>query len=108
MFRRFPALFNYSVKENIEPKLNYFVVEMGRDLKEVKEFPQYFSFSLEERIKPRHQCCVEKGVYFPLSALLKINEEQFRSRLEVCCNSSFPLSTSPLACTKFHFDSNTE
>ncbi|WCJ34214.1 Mitochondrial transcription termination factor family protein [Euphorbia peplus] len=108
MFRRFPALFNYSVKGNIEPKLNYFVVEMGRDLRELKEFPQYFSFSLENRIKPRHQCCVEKGVYFPLRTLLKINGEQFRGRLELCCNSSIPLSSSPLFCTKIDFDSNTE
>ncbi|KAK8628916.1 hypothetical protein V6N13_009496 [Hibiscus sabdariffa] len=82
MFRRFPQLFNYSIKENYEPKLNYFVVEMGRDLREIKEFPQYFSFSLENRIKPRHQICVEKGVCFPLPALLKTSEVEFRSRLE--------------------------
>lgn len=108
MFRRFPPLFNYSIKDNIEPKLNYFVVEMGRDLKELKEFPQYFSFSLENRIKPRHQSCVEKSMYFPLRALLKTNEEQFRGRLDVCCNSSMPLSSSPLSCISCHIDSNTE
>ncbi|KAK8554029.1 hypothetical protein V6N13_072950 [Hibiscus sabdariffa] len=100
MFRRFPQLFNYSIKENYEPKLNYFVVEMGRDLREIKEFPQYFSFSLENRIKPRHQICVEKGVCFPLPALLKTSEVEFRSRLEVCCNSTLPLKGSPLWCTK--------
>jgi mTERF domain-containing protein len=99
LFRRFPQLFNYSLKDNFEPKLNYFVVEMGRDLKELKEFPQYFSFSLENRIKPRHQCCVEKGVCFPLPVLLKTSEAQFRDGLEVCCNSSIPLRTSPLWCT---------
>ncbi|XWS59408.1 hypothetical protein CRYUN_Cryun08bG0119300 [Craigia yunnanensis] len=100
MFRRFPQLFNYSVKENYEPKLNYFVVKMGRDLREIKEFPQYFSFSLENRIKPRHQCCVEKGVCFPLPVLLKTTEVEFHDRLEVCCNSSLPFKGSPLWCTK--------
>lgn len=100
MFRRFPQLFNYSVKENYEPKLNYFVLEMGRELREIKEFPQYFSFSLENRIKPRHQCCVEKGVCFPLPVLLKSSEAEFRNRLEVCCNSTLPLKGSPLWCTK--------
>ncbi|KAK6244451.1 hypothetical protein QUC31_010860 [Theobroma cacao] len=100
MFRRFPQLFNYSVKENYEPKLNYFVVEMGRDLKELKEFPQYLSFSLENRIKPRHQCCIEKGVCFPLPVLLRTSEVEFRNRLEVCCNSSLPFKGSPLWCTK--------
>lgn len=98
MFRRFPQLFNYSIKNNLEPKYNYFVVEMGRDLKELKEFPQYFSFSLENRIKPRHKQCVEMGVYFSLPVLLKTNEVQFRNRLDVCVNSSTPLKTSPLCC----------
>ncbi|KAK4382350.1 Transcription termination factor MTEF1, chloroplastic [Sesamum angolense] len=57
MFRRFPSLFCYSIKENFEPKFDYFVVEMGRELKELVAFPQYFSFSLENRIKPRHSMC---------------------------------------------------
>lgn len=106
MFRRFPALFCYSVKENFEPKLNYFVVEMGRDLKELKEFPQYFSFSLERRIKPRHQTCVENGICFPLPVMLKMKEEIFRQKLDVCCNSSMPRSTSPL-WSATNYDVNT-
>ncbi|PKI37549.1 hypothetical protein CRG98_042062 [Punica granatum] len=104
MFRRFPQLFCYSIKENLEPKFNYFVVEMGRDLKELKEFPQYFSFSLENRIKPRHQSCVEKGVCFPLPILLKTSNERFRGRVDVCCNSSMPFSSSPLWCTNCEAD----
>ncbi|KAJ4705373.1 Transcription termination factor family protein [Melia azedarach] len=105
MFRRFPQLFNCSIKENYEPKLNYFVVEMGRDLKELIKFPQYFSFSLNNRIKPRHQACVEKGVCFPLNVLLKTSEEQFRLRLDVCCNSSMPLLGSPLSRIEYHVGS---
>lgn len=96
MFQRFPSLFRYSIKNNLEPKYSYFVVEMGRDLKELKDFPQYFSFSLEDRIKPRHKKCVEMGVCFPLPALLKTSEGKFQSRLDLCVNSSTPLKTSPL------------
>ena len=106
MFRRFPPLFCYSVKENFEPKFNYFVVEMGRDLKELKAFPQYFSFSLERRIKPRHQTCVENGVCIRLPVMLKMKEEVFRQKLDVCCNSSMPRSTSPLWCAN-NYDVNT-
>lgn len=98
MFQRFPQLFCYSIKNNLEPKYNYFVMEMGRDLKELKEFPQYFSFSLENRIKPRHKRCVEMGVCFPLPLLLKSSEVRFRRRLDVFVNSSTPLKTSPLWC----------
>ncbi|XP_059278570.1 transcription termination factor MTEF1, chloroplastic isoform X2 [Lycium ferocissimum] len=90
MFRRFPSLFCYSVKENLEPKFDYFVVEMGRELKELIDFPQYFSFSLENRIKPRHKTCVEKGVCLSLPVMLKSHESRFRDRLEVCCSSSMP------------------
>jgi mTERF domain-containing protein, mitochondrial len=98
MFPRFSQLFCYSIKNNLEAKYNYFVVEMGRDLKEVKEFPHYFSFSLENRIKPRHKRCVEMGVCFPLPLLLKTSEVAFQNRLEAFVNSSTPLKTSPLWC----------
>ncbi|CAM9004004.1 unnamed protein product [Rhodiola kirilowii] len=96
MVRRFPQLFCYSIKGNFEPKFDYFVVEMGRELKELKEFPQYFSFSLENRIKPRHRACIDKGVCFPLKLLLRSNEVEFRERLDVFYNSSIPFRTSPL------------
>ncbi|KAK3025793.1 hypothetical protein RJ639_041680 [Escallonia herrerae] len=101
MFRRFPSLFCYSIEGNFEPKFNYFVVEMGRELRELREFPQYFSFSLENRIKPRHQHCVEKGVILSLKAMLKSSDELFCERLEVCCGSSMPVRTSPLWCTDY-------
>ncbi|KAL2463975.1 Mitochondrial transcription termination factor family protein [Forsythia ovata] len=99
MFRRFPSLFCYSIKENFEPKFDYFVVEMGRELKELVVFPQYFSFSLENRIKPRHRMCVEKGVCLVLPTMLKSSEARFRDRLEVCCSSSMPVRNSALWCT---------
>ncbi|XP_076934657.1 protein SEEDLING LETHAL 1, chloroplastic-like [Bidens hawaiensis] len=95
IFRRFPSLFCYSIKNNLEPKFNYFVVEMGRDLKELVEFPQYFSFSLEDRIKRRHLQCVEKGVCLPLPAMLRSSEKRFMERLELCCDSSLPVRNSP-------------
>ncbi|CAK9180781.1 unnamed protein product [Ilex paraguariensis] len=90
MFRRFPSLFCYSIESNFEPKFDYFVVEMGRDMKELKDFPQYFSFSLENRIKPRHRKCVEKRVCLSLPEMLKSSEERFKERLEVCYSSSMP------------------
>ncbi|KAL8505183.1 hypothetical protein ACS0TY_016411 [Phlomoides rotata] len=99
MFRRFPSLFCYSIKDNFEPKFDYFVVEMGRELKELVAFPQYFSFSLEKRIKPRHRMCVEKGLCLALPTLLKSPEVRFREKLEVCYSSSVPVRTSPLWCT---------
>ncbi|KAK1435002.1 hypothetical protein QVD17_00757 [Tagetes erecta] len=95
IFRRFPSLFCYSIKDNLEPKFNYFVVEMGRDLKELVDFPQYFSFSLENRIKRRHLRCTEKGVCLPLPAMLRSSERRFMERLEVCCDSSMPVKNSP-------------
>ncbi|XP_019186200.1 PREDICTED: transcription termination factor MTEF1, chloroplastic-like [Ipomoea nil] len=101
ILRRFPPLFRYSIEENLEPKFNYFLVEMGRELKELMDYPQYFSFSLENRIKPRHQTCVEKGVCLSLPLMLKSSEVRFRDRLEVCCSSSMPVRTSPLWRAKF-------
>lgn len=99
-------MFCYSIEENLEPKLNYFVVEMGRELRELVDFPHYFSFSLENRIKPRHRMCVEKGVCLSLPVMLKSSEKRFRDRLEACCNSSIPLKTSPLWCQTYILGGN--
>ncbi|KVI03366.1 uncharacterized protein LOC112513541 [Cynara cardunculus var. scolymus] len=104
IFRRFPSLFCYSIKDNLEPKFNYFVVEMGRDLKELVEFPQYFSFSLENRIKPRHRRCVEKSVCLPLPGMLRLSEKRFLERLEECCGSSMPVRNSPFWYYTHHSD----
>ncbi|XP_075517442.1 protein SEEDLING LETHAL 1, chloroplastic-like isoform X2 [Primulina tabacum] len=95
MFRRFPALFCYSIKENLKPKFDYFVVEMGRELKELVAFPQYFSFSFDNRIKPRHKMCVEKQVCLSLAMMLKSSEGRFRDLLEVYCGSSIPVEITP-------------
>ncbi|GAA0167497.1 hypothetical protein LIER_22419 [Lithospermum erythrorhizon] len=107
MLRRFPALFCYSMVENLEPKFNYFVVEMGRDIKELVDFPHFFSFSLENRIKPRHRLCVEKGVFLALPVMLKLSERRFRERLEVCCCSSMPQINSPFWCSSSRNSSGT-
>ncbi|KAL6514302.1 hypothetical protein OROHE_019044 [Orobanche hederae] len=87
MFRRFPSLFCYSIKDNLEPKFNYFRMEIGRELKELIAFPHYFSFSLENRIQPRHRMCVEKGICLALPTMLKPSEARFRDRLEIPCGA---------------------
>ncbi|CAL9114530.1 unnamed protein product [Musa textilis] len=96
MARRFPQLFCYSIEENLRPKAQFFVSEMRRELRELRDFPQYFSFSLANRIRPRHQSCKEKGASFPLPALLRPSNEQFDAQLEVRISSSSPLRRSPL------------
>ncbi|XP_078430578.1 mitochondrial transcription termination factor family protein [Wolffia australiana] len=101
MVRRFPQLFCYSVAGNLEPKFDFFAVEMRRSLAELREFPQFFSFSLRDRIIPRHRRCAELGVSLPLPALLKPGEDQFAARLLSCVSSSPPLRRSPLWCDRF-------
>ncbi|KMT12463.1 hypothetical protein BVRB_5g103920 [Beta vulgaris subsp. vulgaris] len=78
---RSPALLTYSIQNNFKPKLEYFLKEMKRDLKEIKRFPQYFSFSLEGKIKPRHRLLVEHGFSMSLSDMLKVSDGEFNVRL---------------------------
>ncbi|KAI4341986.1 hypothetical protein MLD38_026651 [Melastoma candidum] len=100
MFRRFPQLFCYIMKDNLEMKLNYFVGEMGRELRELLDFPQYLTFSLENRLKPWHRACLERKVCLRLPLMLKSSEEEFRMRLDVCsCGPDMPWPKSPLFCT---------
>ncbi|KAK3022037.1 hypothetical protein RJ639_047427 [Escallonia herrerae] len=51
---RLPAIFGYSIVNNLGPKFEYLVREMKMGVEDVKGFPQYFAFSLEKRIVPRH------------------------------------------------------
>ncbi|KAK6931248.1 Transcription termination factor, mitochondrial/chloroplastic [Dillenia turbinata] len=81
MVLRSPGLLTFSIPNNFEPKVEYFVRDMNGDLKELKRFPQYFSFSLEEKIKPRHRLLVEHGFSIPLSDMLKISDGEFRAQL---------------------------
>ncbi|XP_015877481.3 transcription termination factor MTEF1, chloroplastic [Ziziphus jujuba] len=78
MILRCPALFTFSIENNFKPKFEYFSVEMGRKLEELRDFPQYFAFSLEKRIKPRHMEVVESGVEMCLPLMLKTTDAEFK------------------------------
>lgn len=81
MVLRCPGLLTFSIENNFKPKFEYFSVEMGKGLEELKGFPQYFTFSLEKRIRPRHMEVVERGVEVPLPLMLKSTDEEFRKLL---------------------------
>ncbi|XP_043709854.1 transcription termination factor MTEF1, chloroplastic [Telopea speciosissima] len=77
---RLPAIFGYSIENNMRPKFKYLVKEMERDIQELKEFPQYFAFSLEKRIIPRHLHLKERNVRIPLQMMLLWNDEKFYTK----------------------------
>ncbi|XP_042503799.1 transcription termination factor MTEF1, chloroplastic [Macadamia integrifolia] len=81
MVLRSPALLTFSISNNFQPKVDYFINEMNGDLAELKRFPQYFSFSLDGKIKPRHRLLVEYGFLLPLPEMLKVSDGEFRERL---------------------------
>ncbi|KAG9440967.1 hypothetical protein H6P81_021132 [Aristolochia fimbriata] len=75
---RLPAIFGYSVDNNLTPKFEYFVMEMERSLEELKAFPQYFAFSLEKRIVPRHLHLKKRGILkVPLDRMLVWSDQRF-------------------------------
>ncbi|KAK9286484.1 hypothetical protein L1049_014882 [Liquidambar formosana] len=77
---RFPAIFGYSVENNLRPKFEYLVKEMKRSVEELKAFPQYFAFSLEKRIVPRHLHLVARNVRVPLKRMLLWGDERFYAK----------------------------
>ncbi|CAO2819330.1 unnamed protein product [Amaranthus hypochondriacus] len=81
MVIRSPGLLTYSIENNLKPKVEYFVKEMKRDLKEIKQFPQYFSFSLEGKIKPRHRQLMENGFSMSVRDMLKVSDGEFSVRM---------------------------
>jgi mTERF domain-containing protein len=79
---RFPAIFNYSIDTNLQPKYSYLVDEMGCGLDDLKAFPQYFGYSLEYRIRPRYQFLKKRNLVVPLAGLLKPTDEVFYARFQ--------------------------
>ncbi|XP_059434153.1 transcription termination factor MTEF1, chloroplastic [Corylus avellana] len=74
---RLPAIFGYSIDNNLWPKYIYLVDEMERSVEELIGFPQYFGFSLEKRIAPRHLHLKERNVHLPLNRMLLWGDQKF-------------------------------
>lgn len=81
MVLRSPGLLTFSIPNNYEPKVEYFLKEMNGDLGELKRFPQYFSFSLEGRIKPRYRVLAENRIWLTLPEMLTVSDGEFNMRL---------------------------
>lgn len=77
---RFPAVFGYSIENNLKPKLEYLVREMKRSVEELVEFPQYFAFSLENRIMPRHLHLQRRNIRIPLKRMLIWGDHKFYAK----------------------------
>lgn len=78
--RRMPAIFGYSVEENLRPKYEFLTEEMERSLEELKDFPQYFGFSLQKRIAPRHWHLKKMNKRIKLNRMLMWNDDKFYSK----------------------------
>ncbi|OAY29478.1 hypothetical protein MANES_15G148100v8 [Manihot esculenta] len=77
---RIPAIFGYSIENNLRPKLEYLLEEMERSMEELKEFPQYFGFSLKKRIVPRHLHLKKRNVRIKLNRMLMWSDERFYAK----------------------------
>ncbi|XP_075673393.1 transcription termination factor MTEF1, chloroplastic [Castanea sativa] len=77
---RLPAMFGYSIDNNLWPKFKYLVDKMERSVEELKKFPQYFGFSLEKRIVPRHLHLKERSVQIPLNRMLLWSDQKFYAK----------------------------
>lgn len=79
---RFPAIFNYSIEKNLQPKFIYLMEDMGRGLADLRAFPQFFGYSLEYRIRPRYLFLKKRNLSLPLADLLKPTDEVFYARFQ--------------------------
>ncbi|XP_021731604.1 transcription termination factor MTEF1, chloroplastic-like [Chenopodium quinoa] len=77
---RLPAIFGYSIENNMAPKVEYLVEGMQRSIDEIKEFPQYFAFSLRRRIVPRHMHLMQRSVHISLKKMLLCGDDKFYAK----------------------------
>lgn len=79
---RLPAIFGYSIENNMGPKVEYLVREMERNIEELVEFPQYFAYSLRRKIVPRHMHLKLRGVHISLKRMLLPGDQKFYAKWE--------------------------
>lgn len=77
---RLPAIFGYSIDNNLRPKFEFLVREMKRSIEEVKDFPQYFAFSLNQRIAPRHFHLKKRNAKVKLNRMLLWSDNRFYAK----------------------------
>ncbi|XP_074332735.1 transcription termination factor MTEF1, chloroplastic [Apium graveolens] len=77
---RFPAIFGYSIHNNLRPKFEFLFKEMNRTIQEVTDFPQYFAFSLSRRIAPRHYHLKDRNVKLKLNRMLLWSDNRFYTK----------------------------
>ncbi|KAH0464150.1 hypothetical protein IEQ34_006936 [Dendrobium chrysotoxum] len=89
--RRFPSIFRYSEENNLRPKFEYLLYEMGGSVEEVKRFPQYFGFCLKKRIVPRHLHLKQRNIRPSLKWMLMPGDKKFYGKL--ACKQRLTQST---------------
>jgi len=77
---RLPAIFGYSIENNLGPKVEYLVGGMERSVEELVEFPQYFAFSLRRKIVPRHMHLKQRDVRISLKRMLLCGDQKFYAK----------------------------
>jgi mTERF domain-containing protein len=77
---RFPAIFNYSIEDNLRPKYEYLTLVMGRNNRDLLSFPQFFGYSLDKKIRPRYERVARLRISLSLQAMLKLSEPEFNAR----------------------------
>ncbi|KAK9667398.1 hypothetical protein RND81_14G253400 [Saponaria officinalis] len=77
---RLPAIFGYSIDNNLQPKVGYLIGGMQRSIDELKEFPQYFAFSLTRRIVPRYMHLRQRGIHITLKRMLMSCDQKFYAK----------------------------
>jgi len=54
VFERLPALFSYSIEDNLKPKVKYITEELRLPLKVFEKNPQLFNLSIEDNLKLKY------------------------------------------------------
>lgn len=88
---RFPALFGYSVDNNLRLKFEYLVAAIKRSVDELKVLPQYLVFSLEKRIIPRHLHLKKRNVMISLQRMLLWSDGRFYAKWKWDGSRSLPI-----------------
>lgn len=76
----FPPVLVKSTRNSVQPKLDFLVNQMHRQLVEVVHYPAYFGFSLHRTIAPRFRRIQQLSIECSLESMLSCNQKKFAEK----------------------------
>ncbi|KAJ0962976.1 hypothetical protein J5N97_028098 [Dioscorea zingiberensis] len=80
----YPPVLIKSIKNSLEPRLEFLVEVMGRGIGEVVGYPEFFGHGLNKSLEFRQKLLMKRNIHCSLSEMLDCNKKRFIVKFGIC------------------------